>query len=167
MRKMKTIGEQTGIKELDNVRQCGIGLYNLIDIVKVLGINKCELKSLLVKFGYGEIDKINGDYYISTNELKFILLSYNEEITRNYKGRIIINDNDLQEYGIVTDDRFMNDDDNEELIKQIREYRNQGVDLNSSKGNNVIKENLNNVYMDSEEIEDIDFDLIYKSIDEI
>ena len=61
----------------------------------------------------------------------------------------------------------MNDDDNEELIKQIREYRNQGVDLNSSKGNNVIKENLNNVYMNSEEIEDIDFDLIYKSIDEI
>lgn len=167
-RKMKTIGEQTGIKELDNVRQYGIDLYNLKDVIKVLGIDKCKLKSILDNFtNENEIDKINGEYYIRTSELKFILINYTENISRTYKGYVLFNDNELQEYGIVIDDRFREDNKDSELLNMIDEYRKEGVDVNGCRGNN----NFGAIDLTKDDytwdfIEDIDFDEIYKTIDE-
>ena len=166
-RKMKTIGEQTGIKELDNVRQYGIDLYNLIDVLKVLKINKCTLKEILKLNKLNEIDVeiINGDYYIDMRVLKRILINYQSDITKVYKGFMLFNDTELQEYGIVIDDRFIEDNEDTELLNLIREYRKNGVDLDGCKGNNNLGY-LDNCDFDFKEFNDIDLDLIYKTIDE-
>lgn len=168
MRKMKSIGEQTGIKELDDVRQYGIGLYNLNDVIKVLKINKCKLKEILNYYDSdNEIEKINGEYYIKTSILKFILINFIDDISRTYKGYVLFNDNELQEYGIVTDETFREENKDSELMNLINEYRKEKIDIGDCMGNN----NFGPIDFTKDDftwdfVKDIDFDSIYKLIDE-
>lgn len=161
-RRMKTIGEQTGIMELDNVRQCGFHMYNLDDVVKVLNIDKCNLKSIIREF---ELVKYEDGWYLTLSQLKRILLRYDNKLTKTYLGCTVFNDNELQEYGIVIDDRFKEDNKDTELIKLINEYKQQEVDYDACKGNNC-NDLLKDTIEDFRVIDDEDLDLIYKAIDE-
>lgn len=161
-RRMKTIGEQTGIMELDNVRQCGFYMYNLEDVVKVLNINKCDLKSLMDEF---ELVRYEDGWYLTLSQLKRILLRYDDKLTKTYLGCTVFNDNELQEYGIVIDDRFKEDNKDTELIKLINEYKQQEVDYDACKGNNC-NESLKDTIEDFGLLDDSDFDEIYNFIDE-
>lgn len=163
MRKMKTIGEQTGIKELDDVRQIGISLYNLNDVIKVLNIKKRLLRDIINKYNVSKHE--DGCWYIEMKFLKMLLVEYQDEITWNYKWHMVCNDNKLQEYGIVIDDRFAEDNREQNIMEEYAKIKQQGVDLDGCIGNNS-QSIYNNQPIWDGLLTDNDLDLIYKTIDE-
>lgn len=160
-RNTPTIGEQTGIKELDNVRQCGVESYNLYDVVKILNIGKQELKKICKDF---EVETVDGELYVTIFQLKKILLRYNNKISNRYLGYVVHNDTELQEHGIVYDYIFAKDNENTELMNMIKDYRKQGINYEALKGNNYLQPN--DFSIDIREITDDDIELIYNIIDE-
>lgn len=163
MRKMKTIGEQTGIMELDNVRQIGFDMYNLNDVIKILQIEKRNLKNIISKYEVSKHE--DGCWYIQMKFLKMLLVEYQDEITWGYKWHMVCNDNKLQEYGIVIDDRFAYDNREQPIMEEYAKIKQQGVDLDGCKGNYSQSIYDNNPIWDGN-LSDEDFDLIYKMIDE-